>query len=146
MRRSAFDLRRDFSHGGLDARCHGQLCVKNGTQQFKIWPVSETRVDDGKHLLPRTERNPIFGTPLMNGLLAPLQIRENLLKSRVRRVRLVGVQIIGEFGRFRPIARSRSAQISEEDISQGWSKMCALEHHILNRKQVGGNTVNNSRR
>ena len=60
----------------------------------------------------------------MNGLLAPLQIRENLLKSRVRRVRLVGVQIIGKFTRFRPIARSKSAHISEEDIPQGWSKVC----------------------
>ena len=120
------------------------LCRK-WHQQFKIWPVSETRVDDGKHLLPRIEWNPIFGTPLMSGLLAPLQIRKDLLKSRVRRVRLVGIQIIGGFGWFRLIARSRSAHISEEDIPQGWFKVCALEHFILNRKRVGGNTVNNHR-
>ena len=69
----------------------------------------------------------------MNGLLAPLQIRENLLKGRIRRVRLAGVQIIGEFSWFRIIARSRSAHISEEDIPQGWSKVCDLEHQILNR-------------
>ena len=102
-------------------------------------------MDDGKHLLPRIEGNPLFCTPLMNGLLAPLQIRENLLKSRVRRLRLVGVQTIGGFSWFRPIARSRSAHICEEDIPQGWSKVCALEHHIFNRKRVGGNTVNNHR-